>query len=123
MENEYKDQIIIDGLQYCNWTRALLEDLWRGGITAVHATLVYWENTRESFQKIDEWKNIFEKHKDIICHVKSTNDIIAAKENNKVAIIFGFQNSAPIANDIFLVEEFFNKNQDNYKYFVRMQFF
>ena len=28
----------------------------QGGITAVHATLVYWENTEESFQKIEGWK-------------------------------------------------------------------
>ena len=109
MENEYKNQIIIDGLQYCNWNRELFEDLWHGGITAVHATLVYWENTEESFQKIEEWKTNFDKHKDIICHAKTTNDILEAKKNNKVAIIFGFQNSAPIANDIFLVEKFFAK--------------
>ncbi len=109
MENEYKKQIIIDGLQYCNWNRELFEDLWQGGITAVHATLVYWENTEESFQKIEGWKTNFDKHEDIICHAKTTNDILEAKKNNKVAIIFGFQNSAPIANDIFLVEEFFAK--------------
>ena len=109
MENEYKNQIIIDGLKYCNWNRELFEDLWHGGITAVHATLVYWENTEESFQKIEEWKTNFDKHKDIICHAKTTNDILEAKKNNKVAIIFGFQNSAPIANDIFLVEKFFSK--------------
>ena len=109
MGNEYKNQIIIDGLQYCNWNRELFEDLWHGGITAVHATLVYWENTEESFQKIEEWKTNFDKHKDIICHAKTTNDILEAKKNNKVAIIFGFQNSAPIANDIFLVEKFFLK--------------
>ena len=109
MENEYKNQIIIDGLQYCNWNRELFEDLWQGGITAVHATLVYWENTEESFQKIEKWKTNFDKHKDIICHAKTTNDILEAKKNNKVAIIFGFQNSAPIANDIFLVEKFFSK--------------
>ena len=70
MENEYKNQIIIDGLQYCNWNRELFEDLWRGSITAVHATLVYWENTEESFQKIKEWETKFDKHKDIICHAK-----------------------------------------------------
>ena len=45
MENQFKDQIIIDGLQYCNWNRALFEDIWNGGLTAVHATIVYWENT------------------------------------------------------------------------------
>ena len=45
----------------------------------------------------------------IICHAHNTQDIIEAKKNNKVAIIFGFQNSAPIANDIFLLEKFFSR--------------
>ena len=81
MENKYKNQIIIDGLQYCNWNRELFEDLWQGGITAVHVTLVYWENTEESFQKMEEWKIHFNKHKDIICHAKTTNDILEAKKN------------------------------------------
>ena len=45
MTNLLKNQIIIDGLEYCNWNREILEDLWKGGITAIHATLVYWENT------------------------------------------------------------------------------
>ena len=106
MKENFEDQIIIDGLQYWNWNREIFEDLWRGGLTAVHATLVYWENTEESFNKIDKWKDLFIQHKDIICHAQNTRDIIEAKKNNKVAIIFGFQNSAPIANDIFLLEEF-----------------
>ena len=109
MENQFKDQIIIDGLQYCNWNRDLFEDFWKGGLTAVHATVVYWENTEESFQKLEEWDDRFTKNKDIICHAKNTQDILEAKKNKKIAIIFGFQNSAPIANDIFLVEKFFSK--------------
>ena len=28
--------------------------MWNGGVTAVHATLVYWENTEESFEKIKD---------------------------------------------------------------------
>ena len=43
MTNLPKNQIIIDGLEYCNWNREILEDLWKGGRTAIHATLVYWE--------------------------------------------------------------------------------
>ena len=109
MNEQFKDQIIIDGLQYCKWNREIFEDLWSGGLTAVHATLVYWENTEESFKKIDKWADLFIQHKDIICHAQNTQDIIEAKKNNKVAIIFGFQNSAPIANDIFLLEKFFSK--------------
>jgi len=109
MKNIYQNQMIIDGLQYCNWNREIFEDLRNSDVTAVHATLVYWENTEESFKKIDEWKKRFDENKDIICHAKTTEDIINAKNCNKVAIIFGFQNSAPIANDIFLVERFFRK--------------
>ena len=58
MKEQFKDQIIIDGLQYCNWNREIFEDLWKGGLTAVHATLVYWENTEESFKKIDKWNDL-----------------------------------------------------------------
>lgn len=109
MEKKFKDQIIIDGLQYCNWNRALFEDIWKGGLTAVHATIVYWENTEESFLKLEEWDKRITENSEIICHAKNTQDILEAKKNNKVAIIYGFQNSAPIANDIYLVEKFFSK--------------
>ncbi len=109
MRNVLKNQIVIDGLEYCNWNREILEDLWTGGITAVHATLVYWENTEESFNRIKKIEELIQNNKDIICHAKKSQDILNAKKENKVAFIFGFQNSAPIANDIFLVEKFFNK--------------
>ena len=82
-------------------------------MTAVHATLVYWENTEESFAKIKDWEKLFIDNEDIISHAKSTQDITAAKAENKVAFIFGFQNSAPIANDIFLVEKFFDQGNLN----------
>ncbi len=104
-----EDIILIDGLEYCNWNRDLFENAHKAGITAIHATLVYWENTEESFKKIEYWNDLFKEHQDIITHAKKTDDIFQAKKNNKVAIIFGFQNSAPIANDIFLVEKFFVK--------------
>ena len=109
MKNLLKNQIIIDGLEYCNWNRELLENLWNGGITAVHVTLVYWENTEEAFKKITNIEQLIQNNQDIICQAKTTQDILNAKKDNKVAFIFGFQNSAPINNNIFLVEEFFNK--------------
>ena len=109
MTNPLKNQIIIDGLEYCNWNREIFEDLRNGNITAVHATLVYWENTEQSFAKINEWKKLLIDNKDIIIHAKSTEDIITATNEEKVAFIFGFQDSAPIANDIYLLEKFFTK--------------
>ena len=42
MDNE---TILIDGLEYVNWNRDLFEKAHAGGLTAIHATLVYWEDT------------------------------------------------------------------------------
>ena len=39
------DTILIDGLEYVNWNRDLLEKAHAGGLTAIHTTLVYWEDT------------------------------------------------------------------------------
>ena len=103
------DIILIDGLEYCNWNRELFEKAHYGGLTAIHATLVYWEDTNESFEKMDYWDYLIKTNSDILLHVEKSSDIIKAKKSNKIGIIYGFQNSAPIANDIFLVEKFFNR--------------
>ena len=47
-----EDILLIDGLEYCNWNRELFENAHQAGLTAIHATLVYWENTEESFDRI-----------------------------------------------------------------------
>ena len=106
MKNE---NMLIDGLEYCNWNRELFEKAHEGGLNAIHATLVYWEDTNESFEKINSWDNLIKSNSDILLHVRKSTDIIEAKKLNKIGIIYGFQNSAPIANDIFLVEKFFAK--------------
>ena len=102
------DNILIDGLEYVNWNRDLFEKAHAGGLTAIHATLVYWEDTKESFEKIDYWDNLIQTNSDILTHVRKSEDIFEAKKSNKIGIIYGFQNSAPIANDISLVESFFD---------------
>ena len=33
MTKNSDELILIDGLEYCNWNRELLENLWNGGIT------------------------------------------------------------------------------------------
>jgi len=109
MSKVSEDILIIDGLEYCNWNRELFENAHKGGINAIHVTLVYWENTEESFTKIKEWSELLNHNNDILMHAKSSTDILSAKKQNKIAIIYGFQNSAPIANDIYLVEKFFDK--------------
>ncbi len=44
----HNDMIVIDGLEYSNWRREFFEQLREGGVTMVHATIVYHEQIRET---------------------------------------------------------------------------
>lgn len=96
--------IVIDGLQYCNWNRAIFEQMREGGVTAVHVTIVYHEQIRETLLRIAEWHRLFEVHSDIIMPIKGAGDIESAKRLGKVGIIFGAQNCSPIEDDIGMVQ-------------------
>ena len=76
------NNILIDGLEYVNWNRDLFEKAHAGGLTAIHATLVYWEDTKESFDKIDYWDNLIQSNSDILVHVKKSSDILVIFEKN-----------------------------------------
>lgn len=102
----HHDLIVIDGLQYSNWDRNIFNELREGGVSAVHATLVYHETARETLTRIAEWNRRFERHGDLITPVGSAEDIRRAKREGKVGIFFGAQNCSPIEDDIGLIEVF-----------------
>ena len=95
----------IDNLQYCKWSREIFEINNKAGLNAVHVTLVYHEDYDELQQRIKEWNKHFEENKDLIFLGTNYNDITKAKEENKTAIFFGFQNCSPIEDDISLIEK------------------
>ncbi len=99
-----KNNMIIDGLQYCYWDRDYFLNLKNSGITAVHVTLVYHENARQTLAQFAKWNRLFEDNSDLIMPVMSADDILLAKSNNKVGIFFGAQNCSPIDDEIGLVQ-------------------
>lgn len=100
----YKNQIIIDGLQYCKWDRDYFLSLQRSGITAVHVTLVYHEMARETLTRFAQWNKLFEQNSDLIMPVMNMADVQLAKSLGKVGIFFGAQNCSPIDDEIGLIE-------------------
>jgi len=107
MPRTFHDElIVIDALEFSNWDRETLEELRAGGVTAVHVTVAVWENCRETLSNISAWHRRFEEHADIVMQARSADDIRRAKSLGRTAIVFGFQNSSPIEDDIGLVEVF-----------------
>jgi microsomal dipeptidase-like Zn-dependent dipeptidase len=96
--------MLIDNLQYANWSEKIFRQMRAGGVDAVHVTIAYHENFRETVLNIEQWNRWFEQYPDLICQAHTAADIDAAKAAGRTAIIFGFQNPSPIEDDIGLVE-------------------
>ncbi len=95
---------LIDNLQYANWSEKIFRQMRDGGVDAVHVTIAYHENFRETVANFESWNRWFERYPDLICHARTGDDVRAAKRDDRTAIIFGFQNPSPIEDDIGLVE-------------------
>ena len=95
---------IIDGLQYCNWSREIFQQMRAGGVDCVHVTICYWENFRETVANISQWHRRFEQYADLIRPVKTAEDVQLAQREGRTGIVFGFQNCSPIEDDIGLVQ-------------------
>ncbi len=94
----------IDCLQYCNWSERIFRDMREGGLDAVHVTICYHENFRETVANMETWNRRFERWSDLIVPGRSAADVLAAHESRRTAVFFGFQNCSPIEDDIGLVE-------------------
>lgn len=102
--------LIIDGLQYSNWSRQVFEEMQAGGVNAVHVTIVYHEDCIETLQEIGQWNRLFEAHGDLIMPITCAKDIKTAKQSGKIGIMYGFQNCSPIENSIDYVKIFRDLN-------------
>lgn len=95
---------LVDCLQYANWSRGVFEEMRAGGVHAVHATIAYHENFRETVANIIAWNRHFERHPELIFAGRTGGDIERAMREGRTAIFFGLQNPSPIEDDIGLVE-------------------
>ncbi len=98
--------LIIDGLQYSNWSREIFEQMRQGGLNCVHVTIAYHETCLETLRNIGEWNRLFEQHGDLIVKADCSAAVLEAGTDDRTAVIFGFQNCSPIEDDYQLVEIF-----------------
>lgn len=75
-----------------------------GRIDAVHVTISYHENFRETVLNFEQWNCWFEQYPDLIMKGQWAEDVDRARATGRTAIFFGFQNPSPIEDDIGLVE-------------------
>ena len=102
--SEVQLDFLIDGLQYANWSEKIFKQMRKGNVDAVHVTISYHENFRETVFQIEKWNRFFEQFPDLIFQGRTAADIKVAKDTKRTAIFFGSQNPSSIEDDIGLVE-------------------
>jgi membrane dipeptidase len=96
--------IRIDNLQYANWSPELFSEMAEAGLSAVHVTICYHENFRQTVENMITWNRYIETHPDRLMHGRTGDDVRLAHDTGRTAIFYGFQNCAPMEDDIGLIE-------------------
>lgn len=102
----HADAVIVDGLQINNWSREVLQELRTGGVTGVNATAAVWEGTEPTLRAVADWYQLLRSNDDIAVLAETADDIRKAKEEGRVAVLLGFQNTSPFGDDYRMVEVF-----------------
>ncbi|MDZ4376317.1 MAG: membrane dipeptidase [Phenylobacterium sp.] len=88
----------------------VLDDARASGMTAANITLGYVAGDAEPFEQsvreVVQWDGIVRRHPDRLLKVLTSEDIRRAKAENKIGLIFGFQNAAQMGDRVDRVDLF-----------------
>jgi membrane dipeptidase len=70
--------IIVDNLQYANWSEKIFLEMNKGSVDAVHVTVAYHENFRETILNLEKWNTWFERFPKLIMKGITSDDILLA---------------------------------------------
>lgn len=102
----HEDSIVIDGLIIAKWDRELFLDMRKGGLTAANCTVSVWEGFQATVNNIVKVGQLMEANAELVRPVRTTADILKAKQEGRTGIIFGFQNAHAFEDQIGYVSVF-----------------
>lgn len=100
------EPLVIDALQASKPSRDRFLEWRQGSLGCVHVTLAIWQNARETLSVIGNWNRLFAANADLVALATSAADIEAVHASGRTAVVFGFQNTSPLEDDIDLIEIF-----------------
>src|SRR5699024_12208699 len=79
-----------------------------GGVTVMAPTVASDHGITETMQNIGRWLRLIENNEDKLKLVTSVDDIYKAKKQNKLGILFHFQDTLPLESKIELLSAYRN---------------
>lgn len=99
-------RLLVDGLSMPVPERRWFEE-WRDArLACVNTTIAVWENSHETLAALGKWRTVIERNSDLVAAAGSVDEIRRIAASGRTAIVFGFQNTAPIEHDIELFAMF-----------------
>ncbi|MFN8444437.1 MAG: membrane dipeptidase [Caldilineaceae bacterium] len=100
----HRHSIVVDGLNASYFASpGVLTRLHTGGITAVNATLAAWHDLPATMDLIALMHAGLRQQSDQVMQVVNVEDIHTAKASGRVGMIFGFQDTSPIGDNLNLL--------------------
>jgi len=99
-------RIIADGLSMPTPERQWFEQWSVGNIGCVNCCIAVWENSRETLAILGKWRRTLAENADLVAAATSVEEIREVAASGRTAVVFGFQNTAPIEHDIELFGQF-----------------
>ncbi len=96
----YENSIVIDTLCVArNWGKKEFDALSQSGYTGIQTSLHNrtWDG---ALSNISEWNDRIDEYSDIFLKVTKASDFRQAKKENKLAVMYGYQNATMIENKI-----------------------
>lgn len=94
--------IIVDGLMMPTPERRWFEE-WRDAkLGCVNTTVAVWENAGETLATLGKWRHVIAQNADLVAAAASVAEIERVAASGRTAIVFGFQNTAPVEHNIDL---------------------
>ena len=97
---------IVDGLSMPTPERQWFEEWRAGGIGCVNTTVSVWENSAETLGLLAKWRTVIAGNGDLVAQASSVEEIEAIRRSGRTAIVFGFQNTAPVEHNLDLFGTF-----------------
>jgi len=99
------EAFVIDGLTVSSHSRQQFSKMIQGGVNAANWTIAEPEHDfRQCIHDITSWYSLLRSNEDKTTFVVTARDILQAKKEKKVGIIFGLQNAKPIGDEIGILQ-------------------
>ena len=97
---------IVDGLSMPTPERKWFQEWRDGAISCVNTTVSVWENASETVALLSKWRRVLAENSDLVAAATSVEEIETIRRSGRTAIVFGFQNTAPVEHNIELFGAF-----------------